>query len=138
MILNRSKSSIYLVVRLGVNGGTALGALQGLLHLFHLYCQMGFKVPAQSHAGVLGRLPAGKNLIIAQERSLVLGVQDLQRANLKIVESNQTLRHKPSAMLEPETVLSAQFKCLRESPTGETDGQVYIATEPAGRSYQVH
>lgn len=78
-----SSSSVYLIVGLGVNGGTPLCALQGLFHLLHLDCQMGLKVPAQRHAGVLGRLPAGENLIITQQCSLVLWVQDLQCANLE-------------------------------------------------------
>lgn len=52
---------------------------------------MGLEVPAQSHAGVLGSLPAGKNLIIAQQRSLVLWIQDLQCADLKAVHPFQTL-----------------------------------------------
>ena len=80
-------SSVYLIVRLGVNGGAPLCALQGLLHLLHLDCQMGLEVPAQGHAGVLGRLPAGENLIITQPCSLVLRVQDLQCANLETVRS---------------------------------------------------
>lgn len=80
-------SSAYLIVGLGVNGGTPLCALQGLLHLLNLYCQMGLKVPAQRHAGVLGRLPAGENLIITQQRSLILGVQDFKCANLGAVRS---------------------------------------------------
>lgn len=75
-------SSVYLIVWLGVNGGTPLCALQGLLHLLYLDRQVGLKVPAQGHAGVLGRLPAGENLIITQQCSLVLRVQDLQCANL--------------------------------------------------------
>lgn len=78
---------MYLIVGLRVNGGTSLCALQGLLHLLYLDCQVGLKVPAQGHAGVLGRLPAGENLIITQQRSLVLGVQDLQCANLETVRS---------------------------------------------------
>lgn len=86
-------SSAYLIVGLGVNGGAPLCALQGLLHLLNLDCQMGLKVPAQRHAGVLGRLPAGENLIIAQQRSLVLRVQDLKCANLEAVSSYHTLEH---------------------------------------------
>lgn len=86
-------SPAYLIVRLRVNGGAPLCALQGLLHLLHLDCQMGLKVPAQRHAGVLGCLPAGENLIITQQRSLVLRVQDLQRANLGTVRSYHTLAH---------------------------------------------
>lgn len=39
-------SSVYLVVRLGVNGGAALRALQGLFHLLHLDGQMGLEVSA--------------------------------------------------------------------------------------------
>lgn len=73
---------MYLIVWLGVNGGSTLCALQGLLHLLHLDSQVRLKVPAQGHAGVLGCLPAGENLIITQQRSLVLRVQDLQRADL--------------------------------------------------------
>lgn len=84
---------MYLIVWLGVNGGTALCALQGLLHLLHLDCQMGLKVPAQGHAGVLGSLPAGENLIITQQRSLVFRVQDLQCANLEAVGLYHTLVH---------------------------------------------
>lgn len=38
-------SPAYLIVRLGVNGGAPLCALQRLLHLLHLDCQMGLKVP---------------------------------------------------------------------------------------------
>lgn len=76
-----------------MNGGTALCALQGLLHLLHLDCQMGLEVPAQGHAGVLGRLPAGENLIITQQRSLVLRVQDLQCANLETVSSYYILAY---------------------------------------------
>lgn len=82
---------MYLIVWLGVYGGAALCALQGLLHLLHLDCQMGLKVPSQSHTGVLGSLPAGENLIITQQRSLVLRVQDLQCANLETVNSYYTL-----------------------------------------------
>lgn len=37
---------VYLVIWLRVNGGAPLCALQGLLHLLHLDCQMGLKVPA--------------------------------------------------------------------------------------------
>ena len=78
---------MYLIVRLGVNGGATLCALQGLFDLLHLDSQVGLEVPAQSHAGVLGSLPAGENLIITQQRSLVLGVQDLQCADLETVSS---------------------------------------------------
>lgn len=78
-------SSVYLVVGLGVDEGPSLRALQGLLHVFHLDGQMSLEVPAQGHAGVFGRLPAGENLIIAQQRSLVVGVQDLQCADLEEV-----------------------------------------------------
>lgn len=74
---------VYLVVWLGVNGSTTFCALQGLLHLLHLDCQMGLKISAQGHAGVLGRLPTRENLIITQQCSLVLRVQDLQCANLE-------------------------------------------------------
>jgi len=70
-----------------VNGGAPLCALQGLLHLLHLDGQVRLEVPAQGHAGVLGRLPAGEDLVVAQQRSLVLGVQDLQGADLKTVGS---------------------------------------------------
>lgn len=87
----RPLSSAHLIVWLGVNGGAPLRALQGLLHLLHLDCQMGLEVPAQGHAGVLGRLPAGENLIITQPCSLVLRVQDLQCANLEIVRSYHIL-----------------------------------------------
>lgn len=79
----------YLVVGLWVDGGASLCALQGLLHLLHLDCQMGFKVPAQRHAGVLGRLPAGENLVVAQQGALVLGIQDLQRADLETVHNHK-------------------------------------------------
>lgn len=82
-------SSAYLVVRLGVDWGAPLCALQRLLHLLHLDGQMGFKVPAQRHAGVLGRLPAGENLVITQQRPLVLGVQDFKCADLEAVAAQQ-------------------------------------------------
>lgn len=81
-------SSVYLVVRLGVDWSAPLCALQRLLHLLHLDSQMGFKVAAQRHAGVLGRLPAGENLVVTQQRPLVLGVQDFKCADLeKKIES---------------------------------------------------
>lgn len=81
-------SSAYLVVRLGVDWSAPLCALQRLLHLLHLDSQMGFKVAAQRHAGVLGRLPAGENLVITQQRPLVLWVQDFKCADLeKKIES---------------------------------------------------
>lgn len=84
-------SSAYLIVRLGVNGGASLCALQRLLHLLHLDCQMGLKVPTQRHAGVLGRLPAGENLVITQQRPLVLRVQNLKCANLEaVIAQNRT------------------------------------------------
>lgn len=63
--------------------GAPLCALQRLLHLLHLDCQMGFKVAAQCHAGVLGRLPAGENLVVTQQRPLVVGVQDFKCADLE-------------------------------------------------------
>lgn len=66
-----------------MNGNAPFSALQGLLHLLYLDGQVGFKVPAQCHAGVLGSLPAGENLIITQQRPLVFSVQDLQCANLE-------------------------------------------------------
>lgn len=47
-----------------MNEGTSLCALQRLLHLLDFDGQMGLKVPTQSHAGVLGCLSAGENLII--------------------------------------------------------------------------
>lgn len=72
--LTETMSPLYLVVGLGVNKRTPLSALQRLLDLLHLDSQMGLKVPTQGHAGVLGRLPAGENLIITQQCSLVLGV----------------------------------------------------------------
>lgn len=78
-------SSAYLVVRLGVDWSAPLCALQRLLHLLHLDCQMGFKVAAQRHAGVLGRLPAGENLVVTQQRPLVLVVQDFKCADLEAV-----------------------------------------------------
>lgn len=84
---------MYLVIWLRVNGGAPLCALQGLLHLLHLDCQMGLKVPAQCHAGVLGSLPAGEDLIITQQCSLVLGVQDLQCADLKTVHLHSVPTH---------------------------------------------
>lgn len=74
---------IYLVVRLGVDRGAPFCALQGLLDVLHLDGQVGLKVAAQGHAGVLGRLPAGEDLVVAQQRPLVLGVEDLQGARLK-------------------------------------------------------
>lgn len=101
-------SSAYLVVGLGVNGGTPLCALQGLLHLLHLDCQMGLKVPAQGHAGVLGCLPAGENLIITQQRPLVLRVQDLQCANLEAVISYISTQ-STSAMICCNIALAAQY-----------------------------
>lgn len=84
---------MYLIVWLGVNGGAPLCALQGLLHLLHLDGQVGLEVSAQGHAGVLGSLPAGENLIIAQQRSLVLRVQDLQCAYLETVSSYHEYLH---------------------------------------------
>lgn len=78
--------SSYLVVRLWVNGSTPFSPLQGLLDLLHLDGQMGLGVPAQGHAGVLGRLPAGEDLVITQQGPLVLRVQDLQCADLETVE----------------------------------------------------
>lgn len=91
--INPSWSSVYLIVGLGVNGSSPLCALQGLLHLLHLDGQMGLEVPAQRHAGVLGCLPAGEYLIITQQGSLVLWVQDLQCADLTTVSINHTLVH---------------------------------------------
>lgn len=82
-------SSAYLVVRLGVDWGAPLCALQRLLHLLYLDCQMGFKVAAQRHAGVLGRLPARENLVVAQQRPLILRVQDFKCADLKTATAQE-------------------------------------------------
>lgn len=66
-----------------MNRSAPFCSLQGLLHLLYLDCQMGLKISPQRHAGVLGCLPAGENLIIAQQCSLVIRVQDLQCADLE-------------------------------------------------------
>lgn len=73
----------HLVVGLCVHRGTPLGALQGLLHLLHLHGQVRLEVAAQGHAGVLGRLAAGEDLVVREQGSLVLRVQDLQGADLQ-------------------------------------------------------
>lgn len=78
--------SAYLVVGLRVNRSAPLSPLQGLLDLLHLDGQMGLEEPAQGHAGVLGCLPAGEDLVITQQGPLVLRVQDLQCADLETVE----------------------------------------------------
>lgn len=75
-----------------MNGSAPLCSLQGLLHLFYLDCQMGLKIPPQRHAGVFGCLPAGENLIIAQQCSLVIRVQDFQCADLESVSSEKSTR----------------------------------------------
>lgn len=72
-----------------MNGSAPFCSLQGLFHLLYLDCQMGLKVPPQRHAGVFGCLPAGENLIIAEQYSLVLRVQNLKRADLESVSSQQ-------------------------------------------------
>lgn len=79
--------------------GAPLCALQRLLHLLHLDGQMGFKVPAQRHAGVLGRLPAGENLVITQQRPLVLGVQDFKCADLEAVTAQKKERESVTLLL---------------------------------------
>lgn len=66
-----------------MNRSTPLRSLQGLFYLLYLDCQMGLKVPSQCHAGVFGCLPAGEYLIIAEQRSLVLRVQNLKCADLE-------------------------------------------------------
>lgn len=55
---------------------------------------MGFKVAAQRHAGVLGRLPAGENLVVTQQRPLVLRVQDFECAYLKTVVPRKKEKEK--------------------------------------------
>lgn len=57
-----------------MNRSAPLSPLQGLLDLLHLDGQMGLGVPAQGHAGVLGRLPAGEDLVITQQGRLVFRV----------------------------------------------------------------
>lgn len=52
----------------------ALGALQRLLHLLQFDGKVSLEVAAQRHAGVLPRLPAGKDLIVTQQGSLVFQV----------------------------------------------------------------
>lgn len=83
-----------------MNGSTPFCALQGLLHLLYLDCQMSLKVPTQSHAGVLGCLPAGENLIITQQCSLVLWVEDLQCANLESISSIHTSQCNSHLMVQ--------------------------------------
>lgn len=111
-------SSAYLVVRLGVDWGAPLCALQRLLHLLHLDGQMGFKVPAQRHAGVLGRLPAGENLVITQQRPLVLGVQDFKCADLEAVTMEKKERESVMLLLLGEIPTSfgegLEVECLVE------------------------
>lgn len=53
---------------------------------------MGLEVPAQRHAGVFRCLSAGEDLIVAQQRALVLGVQNLQSANLQNIQTTTYLR----------------------------------------------
>lgn len=73
---------MYLEIRLRVYGDASLCALQRLFHLLHLDGQVSLEVPAQSHAGVFSRLSAGEDLIVAQQRPLVLWIQNLQSADL--------------------------------------------------------
>lgn len=70
-----------------MNGSAPFRSLQGLFHLLYFDCQMGLKVPPQRHAGVFGCLPAGEDLIIAEQRSLILRVQNLQCADLESISS---------------------------------------------------
>lgn len=43
---------------------------------------MSLEVAAQGHAGVLGRLPAREDLVVAQQRRLLLEIENLQGADL--------------------------------------------------------
>lgn len=74
---------MYLVIRLRVYQRSSLGALQRLFDLLHFNGQVSLKIPAQRHAGVLRSLSAREDLIVAQQRALVLWVQNLQSANLQ-------------------------------------------------------
>lgn len=72
--VKRLPCAAHLVGGLWVYQDAALGALQRLLHLLQFDGEVRLEVAAQGHAGVLPRLPAGKDLIIAQQGSLVLQV----------------------------------------------------------------
>lgn len=64
----------HLVGGLWMDQDAALSALQRLLHLLQFDGKVSLEVPTQGHAGVLPRLATGKDLIIAQEGSLVFQI----------------------------------------------------------------
>ncbi len=74
---------MYLVIRLRVYQRSSLRSLQQLFDLLEFNRQVSLKIPAQRHAGVFCSLSAGEDLIVAQQRTLVLWVQNLQSANLR-------------------------------------------------------
>lgn len=83
---------MYLVIRLWVYQRSSLRSLQRLFDLLDFTAQVSLEVPAQRHAGVFRCLSAGEDLIVAQQRALVLRVQNLQSANLQNIQTTTDLR----------------------------------------------
>ncbi len=70
-------------------------------------------VPAQGHAGVFGRLPAGEDLVITHYRHLVLRVQDLQSTDLQAEDSLHTAQVFNTGSTDCDTLTLKHFSTFK-------------------------